>query len=532
MNTRPGIVSLAWVALALNGPIAAATSGRTTTTLYVGPHFEVRDHDQPVKYVFHGDTRVARITGSLSANSRVQRLRLHTGWNLCSLAVGGARLPSSPEISSAHRWTSPSGGYVPVDSSETLAAGTILWIKARTNAVIAVVGTFVEPTAASAPSGGGYVASPGLERWPLNLPPGVTIWKFDTATGHWLAGFSGDLAPLSDLPPALAPGEAIYVHASEPVELSTPEPARRIAYYHPDHLGSASAVTDAAGALVEETAYYPFGVSRNEHRPRSIESNYGFTQKERDPESRLHYFEARYLAGSLARFVSADPKFINVDSLASDERTAFLQQPQKLNPFAYVLNRPLNQIDRLGLDESKAGAQRNQKTERPPPQNPKPGPVVGPSDPSQSSSPEYVLMLTDSSGETHRLAIDSFGAAGNTPLQGGVGSAAGKPRDFIATRRTDASSPDLQQAAAKGTSFKSATIIVRTRGPQSVERMRIELSEGYVLGYQFHGGGDPTRRWETVSLSANDIKIVLPEPPVHGPMPAPVPVPYPNTPPK
>jgi type VI protein secretion system component Hcp len=115
---------------------------------------------------------------------------------------------------------------------------------------------------------------------------------------------------------------------------------------------------------------------------------------------------------------------------------------------------------------------------------------------------------------------------------GGVGRAAGKPRDFIATRRTDASSPDLQQAAAKGTSFKSATIIVRTRGPQSVERMRIELSEGYVLGYQFHGGGDPTRRWETVSLSANDIKIVLPEPPVHGPMPAPVPVPYPNTPPK
>src|SRR5439155_25321273 len=39
------------------------------------------------KYVFNGATRVASITGSLSANTRIQRLRLYPGWNLCSLAV-------------------------------------------------------------------------------------------------------------------------------------------------------------------------------------------------------------------------------------------------------------------------------------------------------------------------------------------------------------------------------------------------------------------------------------------------------------
>jgi hypothetical protein len=55
---------------------------RAETTFYVGKHFEVRDHDAPVKYVFNGNTRVARVTGSLSTNERIQRLRLRAGWNL------------------------------------------------------------------------------------------------------------------------------------------------------------------------------------------------------------------------------------------------------------------------------------------------------------------------------------------------------------------------------------------------------------------------------------------------------------------
>ena len=41
-----------------------------------GKHFEVRDHDQPTKYVFNGASRVAATTGSLSTNTRIQRLRL------------------------------------------------------------------------------------------------------------------------------------------------------------------------------------------------------------------------------------------------------------------------------------------------------------------------------------------------------------------------------------------------------------------------------------------------------------------------
>ncbi len=55
---------------------AALSSPQTSTTSYISRSFEVRDYDQPTKYVFNGPTRVAFITGSLSANACIQRLRL------------------------------------------------------------------------------------------------------------------------------------------------------------------------------------------------------------------------------------------------------------------------------------------------------------------------------------------------------------------------------------------------------------------------------------------------------------------------
>ena len=57
------------------------------TTIYIDKYFEVRNHDQPTKYVWNSATRVARITGTLSSNERIQRIRLYPGWNLISLAV-------------------------------------------------------------------------------------------------------------------------------------------------------------------------------------------------------------------------------------------------------------------------------------------------------------------------------------------------------------------------------------------------------------------------------------------------------------
>src|SRR5437879_4948892 len=99
------IVRTALATLAVCSSALATTSGQITATIYVGQHFEVRDHDQPTKYVFNGPTRVAEITGSLSANTRIQRLRLYPGWNLCSIAVTGVFPASGGEnITAAYQW--------------------------------------------------------------------------------------------------------------------------------------------------------------------------------------------------------------------------------------------------------------------------------------------------------------------------------------------------------------------------------------------------------------------------------------------
>jgi RHS repeat-associated protein len=61
-----------------------------------------------------------------------------------------------------------------------------------------------------------------------------------------------------------------------------------------------------------------------------------FTGKERDAESGLDYFGARYYGSSMGRFSSPDPGWF----LAAD-----LANPQSLNQYAYVQNNPLSMVD-------------------------------------------------------------------------------------------------------------------------------------------------------------------------------------------
>ena len=67
-----------------------------------------------------------------------------------------------------------------------------------------------------------------------------------------------------------------------------------------------------------------------------------FTGKERDTETRLDYFGARYYSAGPGRFTSADPKKFS-------GRT--IENPQKWNKYAYTLNNPLALFDPDGREE-------------------------------------------------------------------------------------------------------------------------------------------------------------------------------------
>ena len=64
-----------------------------------------------------------------------------------------------------------------------------------------------------------------------------------------------------------------------------------------------------------------------------------FTAKERDSETNLDYFGARYYGSALGRFTSPDD---GIDQQAED--------PQSWNLYGYVRNNPLRNIDPNGQD--------------------------------------------------------------------------------------------------------------------------------------------------------------------------------------
>jgi RHS repeat-associated protein len=66
-----------------------------------------------------------------------------------------------------------------------------------------------------------------------------------------------------------------------------------------------------------------------------------YTGKERDTESGLDYFGARYYASSMGRFSSPDPSGLLAQNPAD---------PQSWNLYAYARNNPLSNIDPDGLD--------------------------------------------------------------------------------------------------------------------------------------------------------------------------------------
>ncbi len=115
-----------------------------------------------------------------------------------------------------------------------------------------------------------------------------------------------------------------------------------IRYQYANHLGSAGFETDSDGNVISYEEYHPYGTTAyRSAKPRFDLSlkRYRFTGKERDDETGLYYFGARYYAAWLGRWTSTDPAGF-VDGL---------------NLFRYARNSPVQFRDRAGLQSSGTG---------------------------------------------------------------------------------------------------------------------------------------------------------------------------------
>jgi len=75
-------------------------------------------------------------------------------------------------------------------------------------------------------------------------------------------------------------------------------------YYHANHQGSISEITDYAGTVVKTYTYTPFG--RIVQEGGSLENPFTFTAREYDKETGLYYYRARYYDPQTGRFLSQD----------------------------------------------------------------------------------------------------------------------------------------------------------------------------------------------------------------------------------
>jgi RHS repeat-associated protein len=106
-------------------------------------------------------------------------------------------------------------------------------------------------------------------------------------------------------------------------------------YYLSDGLGSAMALTDASGNVVNTYNYDVFGSVRSQTG--SQPNEFLFTGEQVDDSTSLQYLRARYYDPAIGRFLSRDPF------------AGLVQVPQSLNRYAYVLNNPVIWLDPWGL---------------------------------------------------------------------------------------------------------------------------------------------------------------------------------------
>jgi len=113
-------------------------------------------------------------------------------------------------------------------------------------------------------------------------------------------------------------------------------------YFHPDHLGSSSYITDDKGKVVEHLEYFPFGETFV-HQQKSINATpYRFTGKELDEDTGLYYFGQRYYDPRTSVWQSPDPI---LNEYISGQTNGGVYNPKNLSLFSYTYNNPVNLVD-------------------------------------------------------------------------------------------------------------------------------------------------------------------------------------------
>ena len=116
-----------------------------------------------------------------------------------------------------------------------------------------------------------------------------------------------------------------------------------IFFYHSDHLGSTSYITDAKANITQFDAYLPYGELLVDEHTSSEDMPYKFNGKQFDDETGLYYYGARYLNPMASIWYGMDP---------------LVEKYSNISGFCYVKDNPLKFVDFKGEEPTASEAAR------------------------------------------------------------------------------------------------------------------------------------------------------------------------------
>jgi RHS repeat-associated protein len=152
-----------------------------------------------------------------------------------------------------------------------------------------------------------------------------------------LAAVPGDTPSVSDEPNFFGGGSGAGASTTNSARITG------MYFYHPDHLGSITMITDGRGNVLaggerggkSHITYKPYGeILRTDSYGPDI-SKFKYTGQEEDRESGLMYYKARYYDAKIGRFLQSDSETVSLSESG-------------MNTYMYVAGNPLSYTDSSG----------------------------------------------------------------------------------------------------------------------------------------------------------------------------------------
>ena len=125
-------------------------------------------------------------------------------------------------------------------------------------------------------------------------------------------------------------------------------------YFHPDHLGSSTVITDGVGFAYQIFLNLPFGETMAEQRRSGTFNNvFKFNGKELDTETGLYYYGARYYDPRISNWLSVDPIALwqpvqESEHYIEGQHNGGYFNPKNMSVYGYTYQSPVVYIDPNG----------------------------------------------------------------------------------------------------------------------------------------------------------------------------------------